>query len=652
MLLKNEFEPGQPLVLRFGGSLVEQLGAQLYPSVTATVAELVSNAWDADAKNVWIQIPFGETWAKDSEIVVLDDGNGMTRQMAQETYLVVGRKRRLGPLGVNSEGGRFVHGRKGIGKLAAYGTARLLDCSSLRDGERTDFRMNYDSIRALDPSDDYEVEILPDPMTLRNPAGEELLHGTCVRLTDLKMKRATSEDQFLRSMSRRFALDSSAMTIHLNESKTLARFQIETQFRFPDDGVPNDEIQIIDGWASESVEGCPVRWWIGFTEKPLNDDHQQGISVLANGKMAQRPFKFERSQGTEGQLGQEYLVGEVEADWLDSGIDIEDDLIQSNRDQLQLEDARLGSFLIWGQRRLTWALRKRADLKRELAISTFEAGEEVEELLEPFTATERKRLLGVARSISLIPEVDNYTLVESMRTVVAAQSDRAVREMMEAIEEGDDNTQISMWGLVQQFGLIDARKNLSIIQARLSTITQLKRSIANGAKEVPDIHNLIVRDPWLLDPRWNLLDDELNVGTLGVDFQPELDESGNHLDFLFALAPHAPAPLDEVVVVEIKRGSTKDGKLRKADVDEVNKFHTYVLAVQAHYAKSTDRPRVRGLMIAQDYTGIADATRKSLEGITTVQLAFRTWERVIDDTERMHLGWLAVSKDRLDPEAG
>ncbi len=68
----------EPLVLKFGGSLVEQLGAQLYPSATATVAELISNAWDADASNVWITIPFGESWSPESEIVVIDNGHGMT----------------------------------------------------------------------------------------------------------------------------------------------------------------------------------------------------------------------------------------------------------------------------------------------------------------------------------------------------------------------------------------------------------------------------------------------------------------------------------------------------------------------------------------------------------------------------------------------
>ena len=68
----------EPLKLKFSGALVEQRGAQLYPSATATVADLISNAWDADASNVWVTIPFGQSWTADDEIEVLDDGHGMT----------------------------------------------------------------------------------------------------------------------------------------------------------------------------------------------------------------------------------------------------------------------------------------------------------------------------------------------------------------------------------------------------------------------------------------------------------------------------------------------------------------------------------------------------------------------------------------------
>ncbi len=646
-----------PLKLRFGGSLVEQLGAQLYPSVTAAVAELISNAWDAEATRVWVTMPSGADWSSSGEIVVVDDGLGMTRADAQEAYLVVGRKRRLAETGAGEwsasgpGAGRRVHGRKGIGKLAAFGTAGVLECTTVRDRQRTDFLLDYDEIRRLTPDKDYPVEdARPETIrtSLAGPDGQTIDHGTRVRLTRLRTKRAVPLSQFMTSMSRRFALDSGRMRVEVNGVE-LSRYDIPVEIRFPRDAVPGDSVTVADdGWAEEEVDGKPVRWWFGFTAQPLGEDQQQGVSVLANGKMAQRPFKFERSQGTEGQLGQEYLVGEVEADWLDEGRDIEDDLIQSNRDQLQLEDTRLTEFLQWGRRRLAWALRRRSELRRDRAISSFQASAQVTEMLEPFTTKERSRLLRVASEISKVPEIDEAGIESTMRSVVNAQSDRLVRELMEQIEETDGPVQAQLWSLVHEFGLIDARKNLSLIEARLATIAKLKTALQSGAREVPDLHRVVVADAWLLDPRWNLLGDEVDVATLGVDFTPEQDEDGLRMDFLFGLQPHAPARLDEVVVVEIKRGTDTRGRTRKAEVAEVNKFHTYVLAVQDHYAKSTDHPAVRGLMIAQDYTAQADQLRKSLETLPGVRLQFQTWDRVIDDTERMHLGWLAVTRDRTD----
>ena len=141
--------PPPDLELKFGGRLVEQLGAQMYPSATATVAELISNAWDADAKNVWVDMPFGD-WGG-GEIVVIDDGVGMGMREADEHYLVVGRNRRATGE-QRTPGGRLIHGRKGIGKLAAFGTASILEVRTRRtDSPPVAFRLDYDKIRQQEP---------------------------------------------------------------------------------------------------------------------------------------------------------------------------------------------------------------------------------------------------------------------------------------------------------------------------------------------------------------------------------------------------------------------------------------------------------------------------------------------------------------------
>lgn len=636
----------EPLKLRFLGALIEQLGAQMYPSATATVAELISNAWDADAANVWVTIPFGEAWTEDDEIVVEDDGHGMTRPESAQRYLEVGRKRRIFHGERTESGARYVHGRKGIGKLAAFGTARILDLVSLRQDERpVAFRLDYDGIRQLPAGAEYEVLRPDDDAPPSDPDGRPLAHGTRIRLTGLRLKRAITEERFMWSMSRRFAVDQAQMKTFINGVR-LERFDMDVQIRFPRDGVPAEDIEVEDGWASEYLDEekqHKVRWWIGFTEKPLKAEYLRGISVTAKGKMLQRPFMFERSQGTAGQLGQEYIVGEVEADWLDAGTDIEDDLILANRDQLQLEDDRVEDFLDWGRRRLRWALAKRNDIRVTKAYEAIEEPDIVD-LIQEFTPTEQRHLTDMAKAASAIGEPTPAEIHDFMLEIINGYKDKAVRELMERIRVEEQPFQEQFWGLVREFSLIDARRTYTLIQARLGTIERLDEAVKGGALEVPTLHELLKEYPWLVDPRWSLLGDEINLEELDPTYAPELDEEGNRLDFLFGLRPSEPAPFDQALVVEIKRGRKADGIEHRVSVGEVDKFHTYVLGVDGHYKRrSSDHPRVTGLMIAENYTEQALAKRRSIETITDPQMRFKTWGQVVEEAKLFHVGWLAVT---------
>ena len=642
-----------PLTLRFLGALVEQLGSQLYPGATATIAELISNAWDADADNVWVEVPLGRPWEESDKIVVTDDGSGMSRDDARNNYLLVGRKRRVLLDSDKTEGGRPLHGRKGIGKLAAFGTAKVLECytvSTLR--EITSFRLDYDQIRSLDPVEDYEVEDAQDRNVLGEPEGNELAHGTRITLSTLKPRRAMNENQFRQSLSRRFALDGDEMQVHIN-GEELGRFEYQIEFRFPRDGrlLEEDSVAISpDGWGETSIgtDKKPVRWWIGFTEKPIRDKEMQGVSVLARGKMVQRPFLFQRTAGAEGQLGQEYLVGEVRADWLDEGYDIGTDLIQANRDQLQLEDARLKDFVEWGQDLVQRALRERNDLRANRVASGLDIAN-FKDLLERLTTEERRRLKRVTLAVSRVPEItieEGRNLIES---IVNAHGDTIVREMLESIDSTAPDFQTQLWKVVRRFELIDARRNQTIISARLTAIAKLREFVHGGALEVPTIHEHIKEHPWLLDPRWYLLDDEVRLSELGID--PDEGERDRQMDFLFAIGPSAPYTHDELLVVEIKRGKNKDGTVRAANSDEVSQFYQYVLAAHASQQRVGNPLRVTGLMIAQRYTGDADRMRASLATVGDVRLVFSTWDGVLRETERLHEGWLAVTTRRANDES-
>jgi hypothetical protein len=51
------------LVLTFAGNIVKHLGVQMYAGrPVPAIAELISNAWDADATNVQVRLPLNIPW--------------------------------------------------------------------------------------------------------------------------------------------------------------------------------------------------------------------------------------------------------------------------------------------------------------------------------------------------------------------------------------------------------------------------------------------------------------------------------------------------------------------------------------------------------------------------------------------------------------
>ncbi len=586
------------LKLKFLGALVEQLGAQMYPSVTASIAELVSNAWDADAGNVWITMPLGVTIVPgDGTVIsVVDDGLGMTRQDAATKYLIVGRKRRVEEATTRTPSGRTLHGRKGLGKLAAFGTAGELEVVTRRKGELTGFVLDYDAIRDCEAGADYVVPEIQTPAPPSNPeTNTPLASGTAIRLKQLRAKRIPVESRFRRSLARRFGVLAPTMSVHLNDS-ILTRFEMPNlEIRLPRDRQPTvgivergragaDDLLISQwvgtegDWGVEDIGGCGrVQWWIGFTERPVEHEEQRGISVIAGQKLVQRPFMFQTSQGTSGQLGQQYLVGEVRADWIDAGRDIEDDLIQANRDELQLEDHRLEPFLRWGRSRLRWALRVRNELRTKIIEDDLSDDPELQLRLTRFTARERSNILSIRRSLAALPEAESKGVRQTLFDVLDSLEDKTVREMLERITGEEEDVQRRIWDLVSEFGLIDARRTLSLIDARLAVIYRLEELVERGAREVPDIHNHIKENPWLLDPRWHLYDDKADLTQyLRDQAETQPDAPGAETDYLFTLGADTDR-LAEVIIVEIKRGTNPDGSEHHADVHEVQRFQRYHL---------------------------------------------------------------------------
>ena len=95
---------------------VELLGRkQIRDSVTA-LAELMKNAYDADAH--WMRVEFN-TQKKPAHLVVADRGIGMEQDDIENKWLVLGTNSKTTSKEKVSLGGRPLMGAKGIGRLAS-----------------------------------------------------------------------------------------------------------------------------------------------------------------------------------------------------------------------------------------------------------------------------------------------------------------------------------------------------------------------------------------------------------------------------------------------------------------------------------------------------------------------------------------------------
>ena len=136
--------------LKVSPRMLELLSKDLYTNMYFVLAELIANAYDADADNVYIYID-------DNEIRVEDDGRGMSAENLDAQYLLVGGESRN-----NSENARtpskrrLKMGRKGVGKLAAL---------SISDGFKLVTVYNGKSIGLFIPNRiEHDDEVLRMPL--------------------------------------------------------------------------------------------------------------------------------------------------------------------------------------------------------------------------------------------------------------------------------------------------------------------------------------------------------------------------------------------------------------------------------------------------------------------------------------------------------
>ncbi|HOD83669.1 MAG: hypothetical protein BWX88_01616 [Planctomycetes bacterium ADurb.Bin126] len=622
------------LVLTVAGNIVKHLGVQMYAGrPVPAIAELISNAWDADATEVEVSLPLDEAWEPDNEkqiITVSDNGNGMTWDMVRDAYLNVGRDRRKAEKTDKSPGGRRLQGRKGVGKLAGFGIADTLEVQTVHKGKDSSLKEQVLIWFKLDLSDLTKVERGPVPVDVvyagpisKAPEEARTTKGTTVVLRHLHERKARNANSFHHSMAQRFLLIGSKFRVRIN-GEDLREESISLQWREPK-----------RGWGSDQVTGCgQVSYWLGFTEHPRkqNEGELSGILIYTRGKISQEETFFEISGGVTGQHGLRYMVGMVKAEWLDAGVDSPDH-IATPRDSIAWESPEGMALKEWGQKLLRRCLSEWAKFRASLREKHIkEVSSEIQTRIQNLAPAYKGVALQFVDKFKSV-EMETAEFQDILSWFLDALENATLRSILQKLRETDIGDLHQLDDLLSKMEVRTAVTLLQIIDSNLAAIETLEKMHRQNAKERGVISKHLEKNPWLIDPTWMLNKAEARVETwIRNQFKTSKGRKkakgdDDRADF-FCVAVGGT-----LHIVEIKRGK------HIATVKDINQADKYRKYVVKRFADLTDPKaikytHVQSHLIAADLHDDAQSIKESFANSGWV--FFTTWDDLVERAKQSH----------------
>jgi signal transduction histidine kinase len=181
--------------------LLKLIGGELIRDDVMALVELVKNSHDADARK--IRVLFRGATAIDGEIVVEDDGTGMSVDELLHHWMQPAGSSKRDPSARRTPAGRRVLGEKGVGRFAVDRLGSRCELISRKPGSPTEVfaRFNWDDF-------DCETAFLSEVMSQWEERAPDTIqgHGTVIRISGLRQpwsnrsfRRLTSRIQRLLS---------------------------------------------------------------------------------------------------------------------------------------------------------------------------------------------------------------------------------------------------------------------------------------------------------------------------------------------------------------------------------------------------------------------------------------------------------------------
>ena len=483
-------------------NVVEHLGKRLYSNVPAVLSELVANAWDADATEVHIKI--------DSDAIrIIDNGCGMSYDEINKRYLVVGLDRREEYPGLTPRG-RSPMGRKGLGKLAPFAIADRIEVHSFKDNRENALLMSMEEIK--------QQTALPGEHRFKLPRisfekFSDDTQGTMVMLKNFS-KRIDQVDRHLKKrLARRFSvLGSDEFRIYINDVEVTRRdrgyyetLQFLWCFGNRDEeliaecrNLESGGVFVLDN-KCENAPDYAVHGWIGTIREHKNvDEADTAVVVYSRGKLVHENIL---KDFTEGGLYSKYVIGDIEADFLDS--DDKPDIVTSNRQTLDETDERYVALRNVVGNALKTIQNQWSDLRRQGKDKIIETkvGKLAERLAGymPIQAATAKKAL---KKLASVESLTDAQFLEMSNGLLTAMEQGRLHGLIQEISDMEEVDEVKLLQLLAESQVMTSLHVAEAVRTKLETIEGLKKRIELQQLENA-VRDYIAEHPWLIAPEWD-----------------------------------------------------------------------------------------------------------------------------------------------------
>ena len=178
--VKKTFNPRARLIL--------QVGDRLIANEKIAISEIIKNSYDADARNVIVEMNDIDDKEK-GEIIVFDDGSGMNFYILENVWMEPGtnyKENLLSKNKVSSKFNRLPIGEKGIGRFGVHKLGNKIELISKKKHEKeVKLKIDWNKFDSDKYLNEEEVEIT-EKQTNENNFFEKDEKGTYLRITSLR----------------------------------------------------------------------------------------------------------------------------------------------------------------------------------------------------------------------------------------------------------------------------------------------------------------------------------------------------------------------------------------------------------------------------------------------------------------------------------